>query len=123
MARFLIDESLPSLLTSELVKEGHEAAHVYDVGLQGAPDEEVHRRAGSMGAVLLTRDLGFADVRRFPGRTGIAVVRIRGRVRMRELTRQTVALLGELAHAIEELEGKIVTLEPGRSRLRNKLQS
>jgi predicted nuclease of predicted toxin-antitoxin system len=122
MARFLVDESLPTLLAEELAKAGHEAVHVYDVGLQGAPDEEIHRRAGRMGAVLLTRDLGFADVRRFPGRTGIVVVRIRGRVLMRELARRTVGLLGEFSRDVEELEGKILILEPGRSRLRKKLE-
>ena len=122
MARFLVDESLPTLLAEELVRAGYEAVHAYDVGLQGAPDEQVHERADATGAVLLTRDLGFADVRRFPGGSGIVVVRIRGRVLMRELVRRVLDLLGGLSSEIEELEGKVLILEPGRSRIRKKLE-
>jgi predicted nuclease of predicted toxin-antitoxin system len=33
MARFLVDESLPTLLAEELAKAGHKAVHAYDVGL------------------------------------------------------------------------------------------
>jgi predicted nuclease of predicted toxin-antitoxin system len=39
MARFFVDESLPTLLAEELVKVGHEAVHAHEAGLQGAPDE------------------------------------------------------------------------------------
>jgi len=122
MARFFVDESLPTLLAEELVKGGHEAVHAYEAGLQGAPDEQIYQWANAMGAILLTRDLGFADVRRFPGRIGIVVVRIRGRILVRELVRRVLDLLRGSSRELEELEGKVLILEPGRSRMRKKLE-
>jgi predicted nuclease of predicted toxin-antitoxin system len=122
MARFFVDESLPTLLAEELVKGGHEAVHAHEAGLQGAPDEQIYQRADAMGAILLTRDLGFADVRHFPGGIGIVVVRIRGRILVRELVRRVLDLLRGFSRELEELEGKVLILEPGRSRMRKKLE-
>lgn len=36
--RFLIDEQLPTALARWIVSQGHDAQHVFDVGLGGASD-------------------------------------------------------------------------------------
>ncbi|MGD9530304.1 MAG: DUF5615 family PIN-like protein [Pseudonocardia sp.] len=43
--RLLIDESLEQELAEVLSGRGHDAAHVADLGLQGAPDLEVLTKA------------------------------------------------------------------------------
>jgi predicted nuclease of predicted toxin-antitoxin system len=43
--RFLVDAQLPPGLCRWLRERGHEAEHVFDVGLGGVPDAEIARRA------------------------------------------------------------------------------
>ena len=120
MARFLIDESLPLTLADELKKAGHEADHVTSVGMAGASDDEVYARAESTGAILVTRDLDFADKRQFRGGIDVIVVRLRSRIRARELVDTVVRLVQEAAPQLEDHSGKIVILEPGRIRIRSR---
>jgi len=76
--RFLLDANMPRSALALLVQDGHEAEHVKDTGLGDAPDGEIAARACVDGAVLITRDLDFADVRRYPPQTvpGFIVLRV-----------------------------------------------
>jgi predicted nuclease of predicted toxin-antitoxin system len=56
--RFLIDENLSPKICSRLNAVGHEAHHVREVGLAGAPDFQVLARAAEDGCVLITADRG-----------------------------------------------------------------
>ena len=120
MARFLVDESLPYALAESLSNSGHEATHAYDAGLRGANDEDVYREAERRGVLMLTRDLDFADIRRFPGGVGVVVVRIRGQTRGMDLVHRVVSLLVEFRGEIEALGGQLLILEPGRIRIRRR---
>jgi len=120
MARFLVDESLPPLLAEELRNAGHEAEHVASLGLAGAPDEDVYARADAMSAILISRDLDFADRRRFTGEAGVVVVRLRTRIRLEALVNTIVHLLTDAMAQLEDLSGTIVILEPGRTRVRRR---
>src|SRR5208282_141592 len=64
--RFLIDANMPRSIIALVTNLGHEVEFVRDVGLAAAPDHEIAARAQATGAALLTRDLDFADVRRYP---------------------------------------------------------
>src|SRR5205085_11748430 len=59
MARFLIDEQLPPALGRFLKAAGHEAVHIYSIGLGGASDESVYREALARKAILITKDVDF----------------------------------------------------------------
>jgi len=120
MSRFLIDESLPVLLADELIRVGHEAAHIATLGHAGASDDQVYARAIATDAVLISRDLDFADTRRFSGTAGIIVVRLRSRIRILEFLATIVSLISDSATEIEALSGKVLILEPGRVRVRKK---
>ncbi|MCL0096692.1 DUF5615 family PIN-like protein [Thermodesulfovibrionales bacterium] len=48
-----------------LRNEGWDATTVKEIGLQGAEDLQVLNTAQEMGAVLITRDKDFGDIRRF----------------------------------------------------------
>ncbi|MBI2913533.1 MAG: DUF5615 family PIN-like protein [Chloroflexi bacterium] len=120
MARFLVDESLPKALAEQLAQSGHDAIHVADLGLTGAPDEAVHEQAVAKKAILVTGDLDFGDRRRFPGGAGTVVVRMRKRIRIAELVRITVDVLAQLSGEIDDLEGKVLLIEPGRVRIRKR---
>lgn len=118
MARFIVDESLPASLAAELQRIGHNASHVYSLDMRGAPDEDIYERAVSEGAIVISQDLGFADVRRFSGAAGVVVVRMRKRIAINTLVATTIQLLSNFALEVEHLQGKILILEPTRSRIR-----
>ena len=61
--RFLVDEQLPPALARWLVAEGHEAEHVYDLGLTGLSDTQVTQRALKTGAVVVTKDEDYLSLR------------------------------------------------------------
>jgi predicted nuclease of predicted toxin-antitoxin system len=76
--RFLIDANMPRSIIALVASLGHEVEFARDVGLAAAPDHEIAARAQATGAALLTRDLDFADVRRYPPSLypGIIVLRL-----------------------------------------------
>jgi predicted nuclease of predicted toxin-antitoxin system len=90
--RFLLDANMPRSALALLMQHGHEAEHVKDIGLGNAPDGEIAAQAFADGAVLVTRDLDFADVRRYPPQRtpGFLVLRIPDDW----TAKQIVALLG-----------------------------
>jgi len=60
--KFLVDAQLPPALARWLTSQGHQAAHVADLGLGAAPDQEIWKKAAESGAVLLTKDEDFATL-------------------------------------------------------------
>jgi len=66
MARFLVDEDLPRSLVRALQDAGLDADHVIDSGLRGQPDGAIFDHAVTNGMVLVSGDLGFANVLTFP---------------------------------------------------------
>lgn len=98
---------------------GHIAEHANDLGLGAAEDAALSARARATEAILVTRDLEFADVRRYPPRehAGIVVVRVPddwGASRI-------AALLGaflDMTGLVEQIPGHLVILDPGQARFR-----
>ena len=58
--RFLVDAQLPPALARWLVDDGHEAAHVGDLGMQAASDTAIWDRALASSAAIVTKDEDFA---------------------------------------------------------------
>ena len=66
MVKFLADECTFDSTVELLRNEGWDVATVKGIGLRGAKDPEVLNKAQETAAVLVTQDLGFGDIRRFP---------------------------------------------------------
>lgn len=66
MAKFLADECVFASTVEFLRHEGWDVTTVKEIGLRGTKDPEVLRKAQEMGAVLITRDMDFGDIRKFP---------------------------------------------------------
>ena len=60
---FLIDAQLPPALCGWLRERGHEAVHVFDIGMVAASDDEIAARAEADGAVLVSKDEDFLTLR------------------------------------------------------------
>ncbi len=118
MARFLIDEDLPRSLSVLLRQKGHESAHIIDLGLRGACDAAVFKLAQERGAILLSRDVGFANILQYPpgSHHGIVVARFPSEMRTQVLAAQLTELLITVQDA--EFAGVLIILEPGRARFR-----
>ncbi len=61
--KFLIDAQLPPALCGWLRERGHEAVHVFEIGMVAASDVEIAARAEADGAVLVSKDEDFVTLR------------------------------------------------------------
>jgi predicted nuclease of predicted toxin-antitoxin system len=86
--------------------------------LRGRKDAEVFRFAQQERAVLLTADLGFANILHFPPgtHTGIVVAHFPNEVPVAVVNDGIARALRGLAEA--DLRGNLVMIEPGKVRIR-----
>lgn len=61
--KFLIDAQLPPALCGWLRERGHEAVHVFEIGMVAASDAEIAARAEADSAVLVSKDEDFVTLR------------------------------------------------------------
>lgn len=120
MTPFLIDEDLPRSLAAALRREGLAADDVRDIGLRGQDDAGVFSHAQAGGFVLVSGDLGFANILRYPlgSHRGIVIARFPNEMPAVQVTRSVVAALRMLSE--EDLRGNLVVISPGRIRLRRR---
>lgn len=59
--RFLVDAQLPPALARWLAANGHEAAHVGDLGMQAASDATIWDHALASSSAIVTKDEDFAQ--------------------------------------------------------------
>lgn len=113
--KFKLDENLPADLATYLSEAGHDVEDVVAEGLGGEEDPPVLARATAEGRMLLTFDLDFADVRRYPpGRhAGIVVFRLHDQ-RWRTLQGPVKRLLA--GGKLEDLEGGLALVDESRVR-------
>jgi len=73
-----LDENLPESLVERLASLGHDVDNVRMEGIAGQDDSVVWIAAQSEHRLLVTQDLDFSDVRKFPPGThfGIMLVRL-----------------------------------------------
>ena len=95
------------------------SVHVRDVGLESASDEKILRCAVRSRAVLVTRDLDFANVILHPPRThyGVVVLRTPSHFTARHLNSLLRVFLSR--ERTERLTRRLTILEPGRYRTRS----
>ena len=118
MLAFLIDEDLRRELAVRLRTAGFDATDVRDVGLQATPDAAIYQYAVTHTLALLTADLGFSNLVRFPleDHHGIVVARFPNEIPAPSLNRILTGAIGALG--LDSLQQTLVILEPGRTRIR-----
>ncbi|HZX35894.1 MAG TPA: DUF5615 family PIN-like protein [Thermodesulfobacteriota bacterium] len=120
MLKILLDENLSRSTAKTLRQNGFEVLEVRDCGLRGKSDEEIFDFAKKEKAVILTGDIGFGNVLRFPlgVHHGIFVVHFPTEVSLYEINRQIMAAFNGLSK--EDFSGNLIILEPGKIRIRRK---
>lgn len=58
---FLVDSQLPPALARWIAAQGHQATHVFELGLAAADDAVIWEQARKTQAVIVTKDEDFAD--------------------------------------------------------------
>jgi predicted nuclease of predicted toxin-antitoxin system len=102
--RFLIDAQLPPRLAQMLRRAGHEAEHVFDLGMVAKPDIEIWRYAERTAAVIITKDADFAAMHIHAG-SGPAVVWVKsGNITNMDLERTLLMALREIVAAVGSRE-------------------
>lgn len=64
--RFKVDENLPDDIAEALRNRGHDAETVYGEGLRGKDDRTIAVRGQQEGRAIVTLDLDFANITRYP---------------------------------------------------------
>jgi predicted nuclease of predicted toxin-antitoxin system len=119
----LVDANLPRSVVALLQSLGHDVEFARDIGLGAAPDRDIAARAKLTGAVLLTRDLDFADTRQYQPEDypGLVVLRLPD-----DATAQSIA--GVVERFVREpsfvsgLSGRLAVVEAYRVRFRPPLK-
>ena len=114
----LVDEDLPRAVVDVLKKLGHEAEHVLDAGLRGAADRLIFASAQERSAVLLTADLDFANIVRFPpgSHSGIVVLRFPDYFRRNDVLELVRRFFRSAAPT--SIAGALTVVTPGSYRVR-----
>jgi predicted nuclease of predicted toxin-antitoxin system len=114
--RFLVDANLSPRVAEWLRSNGHDAVHVFEVGLNRAGDRRILREAARGRRILLTSDLDFGEIlARSSGRVSVIMLRLRSNTSANVTGRLKVAL----AQAAAVLEyGAVITVGEASVRIR-----
>lgn len=115
--RLKIDENLPVETAHILQQAGHEADTVHTEGIGGADDATISKICRAENRILITLDLGFADIRSYPPSEfeGIIVLRL-----ARQDKPHVITIIQRLTKALtsEDLRGKLWFVDEKRIRVR-----
>lgn len=115
--KFKLDENLGTRTLSIFKGAGHDVQTVSEERLSGCRDEVLYEHSCRERRCLVTLDLDFSNVLRFPPETapGVVVLRPSGKptiTQLEGLARQCIGMLAK-----ERLEGQLWIVEPGRIRI------
>ena len=115
--RFLADAGISPRTVDFLRRNGHEAVHVRELGIQRAPDRALVEKALEEDRVLLTFDLDFGEILALGviARPSVVIFRLSDE-RADSVNRRLEAVLSEQAEAL--VSGVLILVEDARYRVR-----
>lgn len=114
--RFKTDENLHPEAAELLRSRGHDACTVWDQAMRGAGDPRVIEACRLEGCALLTLDLDFADIRRYPPDRFSGIVVLRLPRHSRRMVLSTIEAMLAMTGS-EPLIGRLWIVEPGQVRI------
>jgi predicted nuclease of predicted toxin-antitoxin system len=115
--KLLVDMNLSPRWIGVLVDAGIEAEHWSTLGAKNAPDSEIMAFAAANEYVVLTHDLDFSAILAATHGGKPSVVQIRAEnVSQDIIGKQVIAAIRQMESELEE--GALLTVDPGRTRLR-----
>jgi predicted nuclease of predicted toxin-antitoxin system len=115
--KFKLDENFGTRTQQLFLAAGHDVSTVDSQGLCGCPDRRLFEVCGRESRCLVTLDIDFADVTRFPPTQGAGVVVLR--LPRNPTLPMLESLVSALLHALGDrpLAGRLWMVEPGRIRV------
>ena len=119
--RFLIDEDCPLNLETLLNSKGYETIHVRTCGLSGTKDPELFIFAQKEQRIIISRDLGWANMNTYPPYThwGLIVLRMPFTATAIEIRKTFNGFISIVN--MSELAGAIVIVDKNKFRIRKSL--
>jgi len=114
--KFLADECVYLVTTQLLRRLGHDVVTAQEAGLAGQPDEKILAYATAHERVLITIDMDFSNIRRYPPKTYTGIVVLKIRPRNMEAVHQILARL--IDESVESLSQALVIVDQTKYRIR-----
>src|ERR1700730_15469370 len=115
--KVLVDMNLSPAWVSFLAESGFEVVHWADIGPDNSSDSELMQWAAEHDHIVLTADLDFGAILAATQRNRPSIVQVRSYI----LTPRSISsvVLAAIRQTRQELlDGAIVSIDPGRARLR-----
>lgn len=95
--KILLDENIPPVFVEKIKTIYPDSIDIYDINYSGKSDKQIYEYLMDHQYVLLTFDLDFADIRKFPPENveGIIVLRFRNK-KILNLMTNTISYLSKL---------------------------
>ena len=116
--RFLADMCVDVRIVKWLLRNGHDATHLRDQGLQKMPNGEIFEKAIREDRIVITFDLDFGEIAALTASRSTSVILFRLK------NTRTLHVIERLSSVIERFEdalkrGSILTVEETRCRVRH----
>ena len=115
--RFFLDANMP-YSSKEVFKNFGQVNHAGDIGLARAADREIIEYVAERKAILVTKDLEFANVLLYPinSHSGVVVLKLPFYFTAKQINNALKSFLSSLD--VKELENAVTIVELGRYRMR-----
>ena len=114
--KFLLDADMPRSSAEVLHAFDIDVKYVRDLGMRYAKDSEIIAYAQRTGRVVITRDLDFGSILRYPDHPGAIILRLPFEYTAKELNEVLKDFLSSVDEKI--IQKAIIILELGRYRKR-----
>jgi len=118
LAKIVVDEDIARSTGRLLIANGHQVFDIRDHGLRGAKDEDIFRFAQTNNASLLTGDMDFGNLIKYPlGRHfGIIIFHFPSVMPIHVINPYVLGSFKQLM--TDDIHGNLIVLEPGKIRIR-----
>jgi len=115
--KFLLDQNLSPKTTNFLRDLGHDAVDTRELNLSEASDDEIWQVAVRYNRILITFDLGFADLRKHPVDLGPGLIILRTKSTTSDTVNSLLKKLTEI-YSSSEISGNLVIITDKKIRIR-----
>jgi len=115
--KFLLDADMPRSSAEAIRSQGFDVEDVRDLGMRYAKDQEIMDFALETGRVVITRDLDYGEILRYPQHPGAIILRLPTGFVVKEVNEALMDFLSSAKNEI--LQNAIIIVELGRYRRRS----
>jgi predicted nuclease of predicted toxin-antitoxin system len=119
--KFLLDENLSSLFIEKIKKKYPGSVDIFDIGYDGKDDPDIYEFLKQQKYILITFDLDFSDIRKFPPEfvEGIIVLRFKNK-KIQDIITATLNDLEELKKV--DFKNSLAIFQNSGVRIRSRLK-